>query len=155
MGSIDGLRSGTLRITSPGAADTWLPAAATRPVGDGAFSVGLDAGTRQMAAGGTWTAAEIVSLPAGALAVQEYGSEPAADRAARRQGMLLLRQLDRLQLSLLGEGPDGASLERLASLAAALEEAVDADIEPGLERLLRALALRARLELVRPRGGRR
>jgi hypothetical protein len=69
--------------------------------------------------------------------------------------MLLLRQLDRLQLSLLGEGPDGASLERLASLAAALEEAVDADIEPGLERLLRALALRARLELVRPRGGRR
>jgi hypothetical protein len=82
-------------------------------------------------------------------AVQEFGVEPPAERAARRQGFLLLRQLGLLQLSLLADGPDTASLERLSGLVEALDEAISADIEPGLRKLLGTLALRGRLELAR------
>jgi hypothetical protein len=100
--------------------------------------------------GSSAAAFEVAPLTAGMLAaVQEYGSEPPLERAARRQGMLLLRQLGLLQLSLLADGPDEASLERLSSLVVALDEATSADINPELRKLLRSLALRARLELVR------
>jgi hypothetical protein len=81
--------------------------------------------------------------------LQEFGTEPPAERAARRQGMLLLRQLGLLQLSLLADGPDDGALDRVAGLTAALEEAMSADIDPGLRKLLRAFILRARLELAR------
>jgi hypothetical protein len=103
-----------------------------------------------VAGSGNIGAFDVAPLTAGMLAaVQEYGSEPPMERAARRQGMLLLRQLGLLQLSLLADGPDEASLDRLSSLVAALDEATSADINPGLRKLLRSLALRARLELVR------
>jgi hypothetical protein len=93
---------------------------------------------------------EVAPLTAGMLAaVQEYGSEPPLERAARRQGMLVLRQLGLLQLSLLADGPDDASLDRLSSLVVALDEATSANINPELHKLLKSLALRARLELVR------
>jgi hypothetical protein len=149
--SIDGVRPNSFRVASP------------RPKLDGAgrggFTVAAkETGTpaRARAPGAAGSASEggfeISPLSASMLAaVQEYGAEPPGERAARRQGALLLRQLGLLQLSLLSDGPDEAALDRLYGLAAALEEAIGADIDPGLRRLLRNVALRARLELARHR----
>jgi len=121
-------------------------AAPSRANGAGGGGAGAGVAGAASSAG----AFEVAPLTAGMLAaVQEYGCEPPMERAARRQGMLLLRQLGLLQLSLLADGPDEASLDRLSSLVAALDEATSANINPGLQKLLRSLALRARLELVR------
>jgi hypothetical protein len=81
------------------------------------------------------------------LALQEAESGAVRDREARRHVEDLLAELARLQHALLGNGPDSATLERLAALARTLPEAAD----PRLGALLRAVALRAQVELARYR----
>jgi len=151
MASIDGVRPNAFRVST---SRLLLDGAGA---GRGQFAVAANPGaetTQARAAGAAGAVSEggfdISPLSAGMLAaVQEYGSEPPAERAARRQGLLLLRQLGQLQLSLLGAGPDVASIDRLSGLTVALEAAMGADIDHGLRRLLRHVALRARLELAR------
>ncbi len=87
-----------------------------------------------------------VSL-AGLLAMQEAGAGSVRDRAARRhaQRMLaLLRDLQRAMLAAGDAGPDDVPA-RLAALAATDCQA-DA---PGLAAILRAIAVRAAVELAR------
>ncbi|MBV8704221.1 MAG: hypothetical protein JO118_10975 [Acetobacteraceae bacterium] len=84
-----------------------------------------------------------VSLP-GLLALHEAGVEAPGDRAARRRGRDILAALAALQRGLLG-GDDGEALPALARLARDLPPAAD----PRLDAVLRAVALRARVELAR------
>jgi hypothetical protein len=144
MASIDGVRYGPTRTEPP---DLSAPRR-------GGFSVPAGgAGALAKVSQGNDAASSVdsASLSPGMLAVQEYGNEPVAERTARRQGLLLLRQLSLLQISLLAEGPVGEACDQLASLAAALEESITAAIDPKLRALLAPLALRARIELARPR----
>ena len=81
----------------------------------------------------------------GLLALQEAGAEAPRDRAARRRGQDILAALAALQRALLaGEGPED-TLARLAALTADLPRALD----PHLDRILAAIALRARVEMAR------
>ncbi|MGA9864976.1 MAG: flagellar assembly protein FliX [Acetobacteraceae bacterium] len=81
----------------------------------------------------------------GLLALQESESVPIRDRDARRRGRDILAALGALQRGLLGGAdPDGATV-RLAALLA--EPSVAAD--PGLNAILSAIRLRARIELAR------
>ena len=77
------------------------------------------------------------------LALQESESEVQQDREARQHGEAVVDELVELQRALLGsEGPD---LDRLASLAARPVAASD----PALAGVLRAVRLRAGIELAR------
>jgi hypothetical protein len=149
MASIDGVQPAGFRAEPPG-----LPASRRS-----AFALPDPAAESPGRAevGGGMAISDVAVLPAGVLAAQEYGSEPLAERTARRQGMLVLRQLSRLQVALLGTGADdqawnGDAWSHLASLATALEEAIAAGIDPRLRAVLGTLALRARIELARPRA---
>ena len=98
----------------------------------------------------------------GLLGLQERGamdasSTPAVrDREARRHGQALLSALAELQLALIGGGGgsgtprDGLKSlsERLSVLASTLPAAAD----PGLQAVVRAIGLRARIELARRVG---
>ncbi len=90
----------------------------------------------------------LAATPAAALdamlALQEAEAESVRDRAARRHGKALLEALAALQHALLG-GEEGPALQRLAALLAAMPEAAD----PRLGAVLRAVALRAQVELAR------
>jgi hypothetical protein len=144
MASIDGVRPGPFR-----AAAAELPASR-----HGGFAVPTSAPEGPARSGGGSEAAgvaDLAILPAGVLAAQEYGNEPVGERLARRQGMLLLRQLSRLQIALLGEGTEAQARDQLAGLATALEESIATGIDPRLRSVLASLALRARIELARPR----
>jgi len=110
----------------PGPAFAMPPAPPTRAAG-GAPGAGVAA----------------VSLP-GLLALQEAGVEAPGDRAARRRGRDILAALAALQRGLL-DGDSGEALPALARLARDLPPAAD----PGLDAVLRAVALRARVELAR------
>ena len=85
------------------------------------------------------------------LALQEQAGQAAegaatlADREARRHGQELLEALASLQQSLVAEVDPAASLSRLAALADAAPQADD----PALARILSAIRLRARLEIIR------
>lgn len=92
------------------------------------------------AAGTSATAAVGLSL----LAVQENGGRSGRDAAARRRAAAILDELRGLQAELLGGRPDSARLARLAGLQAG-EDGTD----PGLREAVRAVALRARIELAR------
>jgi hypothetical protein len=81
----------------------------------------------------------------GMLAMQEAEADAASDREARRDGEGLLRELAGLQRDLLGEGVTRAGLGRVADLAARARPAAD----KGLQGILDAIAVRARIELIR------
>lgn len=74
------------------------------------------------------------------------GSEPAADREARRHGRDLLAQLAALHRALLGQAGDGTVLETLRGLVAAPPEAA---LDPRLADAVGAIRLRAMVELAR------
>src|SRR5206468_276113 len=82
---------------------------------------------------------------AGMLTLQERTGETVEDRQARRRGQDLLRALSGMQCAMLEVGHDQESLQTLAGLIADLPCATD----PGLRRILQAIALRARVELAR------
>ena len=99
----------------------------------------------------TAAAAETVALD-GLLGLQERaerdGDSGAGDRAARRHGEDMLRELAGLQRALLGlrgSAEAAPALERLAALAAAVPAAGD----PAMRGVLAAVSLRARIELAR------
>lgn len=77
------------------------------------------------------------------LAIQEFESDAQQDREARRHGEAMLDELSELHLALLGA--DGPDLGRLAKL---VERPVTTS-DPGLAGVLRAVRLRAGLELAR------
>lgn len=80
------------------------------------------------------------------LALQETMADPVGERAARRRGQDMLDELTALQRGLLGpDGPDPASLRRLAGLAAS----TPASNDPRLREALEAIRLRAVVELAR------
>jgi hypothetical protein len=85
-----------------------------------------------------------VAMPS-LLLMQEAGSDALQDRDAKRHGAAVLDELRDLQLSLLGDG--GPQLERLARLADRPIGAAD----PRLAGVLRAIQLRAGIELARRR----
>ena len=81
------------------------------------------------------------------LALQEFGAETAEDREVRRQSQEILSVLAELQRALLTGNDEGAVLQRLAELAAALPRATDGQ----LAALASAIKLRVRVELARRR----
>ncbi|MBD0273893.1 MAG: hypothetical protein ICV73_18440 [Acetobacteraceae bacterium] len=112
------------------------------------FSLG---GTGADTAASATTAATATAAVGGLslLAVQEDGGGRAGrNAAARRRASSILDELRGLQAELLGGRPDPSRLARLAALQSG-EDGVD----PGLREAVRAVALRARIELARRRGG--
>jgi hypothetical protein len=79
------------------------------------------------------------------LAAEALDREATRDRAARRQGHVVLAGLTALQRALLEGGDQAALLDRLALLVADMPLAV----EPRLAALLDTIVLRARVELAR------
>lgn len=92
------------------------------------------------------TAATAAPAPVGLflLETQENGERSARDGAARRRAASLLDELRGFQAELLGGRPDPARLARLAALRTGEEGA-----DPALRDAVRAIALRARIELAR------
>ncbi len=117
---------GYLPSTRPGAA---------RRTGVARFRLPAAASEAEAAAG----------VPAtGMLALQEGWSPADADAAAQRRGQALLRELEGLQLALLGGAADPGRLSRLALLAEG-----EAGADPVLREILGEISLRARVELAR------
>jgi hypothetical protein len=127
----------TINGVGTGSPVTWR---AGGPATGSGFS--LQAGAASAAAG--LTAAASVATP-GMLALQEAETDAARDRRARRHGQAVLDELANMQRALLAGGADPAMLRRLAALVRALPEAAD----PHLQVILRAVALRATVELTR------
>lgn len=100
---------------------------------------------KKASAAGVAAAAAPASL-LGLLALQEGETDAARDRAARRHGDALLRELAALQRGLLGDADDLPGT--LARLAALTEEGGEA-ANPDLAGIVRAVTLRARIELAR------
>ncbi len=129
-------------------------AAAARGAGGGARSAGgftLGGAGAGNAAGKAASAA--ASAPAAAvglslLSLQENGGRAGRDAEARRRASSILDELRGLQAELLGGRSDPARLARLAALQAGEEGA-----DPALREAVRAVALRARIELARREGG--
>ena len=94
------------------------------------------------AGSGASTAAAPVGL-SGLLAMQEAEAGFVQDREARRHGQAVMAELAALQRELLGGG--GASLDRLAALGRHSPQAAD----PRLAAVLRAVQMRAQIELAR------
>lgn len=110
------------------------------------FTVGA-AGTAPGAAVGPAAPASVAAAGMSLLAAQESGARSERDAAAGRRARSMLRELQGLQIELLDGHSDPARLQRLAALGAG-EEGVD----PGLREAVRAVALRARIELARRAG---
>lgn len=97
------------------------------------------------AAAETANAASAIAMPP-LLAMQEAESAALQDRDARRHGEALMEELTGLQRALLGgREPD---LDRLAALAERKVGAAD----PALAGVMRAIQLRAGIELARSRS---
>ena len=79
------------------------------------------------------------------LALQTAELEPVADREARRRGRDILAALRRLQADLLFAADDPSALDRLAGLV----EEVPVPRDHQLAGVLRAIALRAKIEIAR------
>jgi Class II flagellar assembly regulator len=129
-----------------GAAGALGLAATARPqqgAAPGGFRVGEQASAGS--ARGAPTEAAAPAALAGLLAVQEAEAEAARDRAARRRGKEMLDELSRLQRALLTGRLDPDRLRGLAALAADPADAAN----PALGAALRAVAIRARVELAR------
>ncbi len=128
---------------SKGGAATGVRGATVRSAGG--FSVsGTSAGGGTAAAATTAATTATVAVGLSLLAVQETGDRPGRDAAARRRASSILDELRGLQAELLGGRPDPARMARLAALQSGEEGA-----DPGLREAVRAVALRARIELVR------
>lgn len=80
----------------------------------------------------------------GILALQQGWSPAEADAAAQRRGQAILKELEGLQLALLGGAMDPNRLSRLALLAEG-----EAGADPVLRGILDDISLRARVELAR------
>lgn len=123
-------------IASPRAVT--VSARGTRRIGAGEFALPSAA----PAAAGPAAAPD---APAGLLALQEREDGPARDRAARQRGRAILDALAALQRDLLAGRLDPAGLERLVAGLDGGEDAAD----PALRSVLKAVVLRARVELAR------
>ncbi|MDN3567384.1 flagellar assembly protein FliX [Paeniroseomonas aquatica] len=111
-----------------------------------AFRVQAEAGA---AAAEVAAAAGVAAPGLSLLALQESGSGAERDAAAQRRAEDLLEELAGLQSDLLaGGGGDPGRLARLAALEAGEEGA-----DPRLQEVVRAVALRARIELARRNRG--
>jgi hypothetical protein len=119
------------------------PARRTAGAGQGAFSV--PSGSAAASARTAGVAASSAAALDGMLALQERGDGTVQDREARRRGQDLLGALSRMQRSILAGGSDPELLRDMVALTADLPRAAD----PGLRRVLEAIALRARVELAR------
>ena len=86
----------------------------------------------------------------GMLALQEdhRDSDPAPDQRAREGGAAILAELGAMHRAGLGHGDASAVAARLSGLVADLPDAAD----PGLAGVLRLIALRARIEVLRSTG---
>lgn len=113
----------------------------------GGFTVGAGATASGPATERTGACSAAAAVGMSLLAVQEGGARSERDAAAGRRARSLLRELQGLQTELLGGRADPARLRRLAALESGEEGA-----DPGLRDAVRAVALRARIELER-RGG--
>ena len=107
-------------------------------------------GTGANGAASATTAASATAAVGGLslLTVQEDGDRPGRDAAARRRASSILDELQGLQAELLGGRPDPSRLARLAALQSGEEGA-----DPRLRETVRAVALRARIELARLHRG--
>jgi hypothetical protein len=138
---------GVSGVSKGGATTAGARAAGSRSAGGG-FSVGGTAGANGAAAAATGAASAAAAVGGSLLAVQETGDRAGRDAAARRRGHAILDELRGLQAELLGgRAPDPARLARLAASGAGEEGA-----DPGLREAVRAVALRARIELARRSG---
>ncbi|MGH7071541.1 MAG: flagellar assembly protein FliX [Acetobacteraceae bacterium] len=111
----------------------------------GATGFALPATAASTGGAGTIGEATPVTLLGAMLALQEVEANQARDRVARRHGEAILTALTALQVGLLGGAVHGPELGHLARLAAELPEAAD----PVLGMLVRAVSLRAEIELAR------
>jgi len=130
-----------LRATDPARLRAAAAPPGTRQAG-GAFQVAeaAEAGAAEAAA----PLADAASVSFGVmLAAEALDREAVHDRAARRQGQVVLAGLTALQRALLEGGDHAASLDRLAALVADMPLAA----EPRLAALLGTIVLRARVEL--------
>lgn len=114
---------------------------AVGPAGGPRFAVSVSAPPE----GPMRTAAAAPVVLSGMLAMQEAESAIQRDRESRHHGEATLKALGDLQLALLGDPAQESALHRLADLAQHMPRAAD----PGLETLVRAVGLRARIELAR------
>lgn len=96
------------------------------------------------AATGAAAASALAPVGLSLLAAQEGGDRSARDEAARRRAASILDELQGLQTELLGGRPDPTRLARLAAL-----QTGDGGADPILRGIVDAVALRARIELVR------
>lgn len=96
--------------------------------------------------GGAPTVAGLeASAPSLGVLGLEQGWTPAErDAAAERRGSAVLRELQGLQLALLGGGVEVSRLSRLALLAEG-----EAGADPALREIIAEISLRARIELAR------
>ena len=122
-----------------------LALAAARPQGAASGSASSFRVAEQLSAARTPAGAVAPSALLGLLAVQEAEGAAVRDRDARKRGKLMLDELARLQRALLGGRLDPENLRALAALAG--DPAVAAD--PAIAAVVRAAALRARVELAR------
>ena len=116
--------------------------AGLRPGAGAASSFAVATGTP--APGGAAAARPMAAVD-GMLLMQAVQDGPTRDRQARRHGRAMLDGLVALQRGLLGDTEDQDALGRLAALVEHCPEAAD----PALRATLAAIALRARVELVR------
>jgi hypothetical protein len=121
------------------------PSAGSRPVRAGRVGSGFQISEARAEETETASGTVAVALPS-LLLMQEAGSAALQDRDAKRHGSAMIDELQDLQRSLLGEG--GPRLDRLAQLAGRPVTAAD----PNLAGVLRAIQLRAGIELARHRA---
>lgn len=89
-------------------------------------------------------AAGSVTGSLGLIGLQQGCSDAERDDAARRRGHAVMEELEGLQLALLAGRLDSGRLSRLAQLAEG-----ESGADPALRDILRAISLRARIELAR------
>lgn len=134
---------GVIGAAKGGGAAAGLRGTAARPAAGFSVGGGGEAAARGNAAqtaGVSAAAAVGLSL----LVAQEGGNRGGRDAAARRRAASILDELRGLQAEALGGRRDPARLRRLAELQAGEDGA-----DPGLRETVRAVALRARVELAR------
>jgi hypothetical protein len=90
------------------------------------------------------TAAAAIQGSLGLIGLQQGLSDAGRDDAAQRRGHAALAELEALQLALLSGRIVSGGLSRLARLAEG-----ESGADPALQDILRAISLRARIELAR------
>lgn len=111
--------------------------AAARRAGSGFALPEAERGQESAAAGS-------VTGSLGLIGLQQGWSDAERDDAAHRRGNAVLEELEGLQLALLAGRLDSGRLSRLAQLAEG-----ESGADPALRDILRAISLRARIELAR------